>query len=72
MTSPVTATVATMQPPQLDRIAEHHHALLRPRWEDRPDVWRELLSISEGDESMMRAFALYALQLTWGRAHPSA
>lgn len=71
MSPSVTEAMAGMQPPQIDKIAEHHYAHLRPRWEDRPDVWRELLSTGEGDVAIARAFALYAMQLTWGSLHRS-
>ena len=65
MSPSVTATIALMQPQQIDKIAERHAGRLRLRWEDRPYVWRELLSTASGGDESRRAFALYALQLTF-------
>lgn len=30
----------------LPSIAEQHAQLIRPRWEDRPDIWRQLLQLA--------------------------
>jgi hypothetical protein len=30
----------------LPSIAEEHTHLFRPRWEDRPDIWRQLLQLA--------------------------
>jgi hypothetical protein len=34
---------------QIDRIAERHFAHLRPRWEDNPAMWHEILSALRGN-----------------------
>ncbi len=68
MSTPVMHTIATLQPQQLDRIAESQCMRLRPRWEDRPSVWRQLLAGVGRDELTTRAFTVRALQLSWGTA----
>jgi hypothetical protein len=55
----------------IDRIAERHFRRVRPRWEDRPGVWRQLLICAKSTEvEMTRDFVLHALQLTAGAALP--
>ncbi|MGH8254606.1 MAG: hypothetical protein ACRET0_00120 [Steroidobacteraceae bacterium] len=68
MSTPVMQTIATLQPQQLDRIAESQCLRLRPRWEDRPSVWRQLLAGVATDQASARAFTIRALQLSWGTA----
>jgi hypothetical protein len=51
----------------LDRIVERNFHHLRPRWEDRPGVWRALLLAAESEDfRRMRDFDLYSLQLITG------
>ena len=68
LTAPVIEIVGALQPQQLDRIAELQSAHLRPRWEDGPSVWRQLLLGASIDSHQSRAFALRTLQLTWASA----
>jgi hypothetical protein len=69
LSAPVIDIVGALQPQQIDRIAERHCAFLRPRWEDRPSVWRRLLCGAATQEAA-RTFTLRALQLTWDAARP--
>ena len=69
---PVARIVGTLRPKQIDQIAESHYARLRPRWEDRPSVWQQLLSGTETDQASMRTFAIRALELSWASARHTA
>jgi hypothetical protein len=67
----VVRTIATLPLSDIDVIAERHFRHLRPRWEDRPDLWRELLVAAHADdEAAMRDFAVRALQLLAGDIVP--
>ena len=56
----------------IDRIAERHFRRIRPRWEDRPGVWRRLLTCAKSTEvETARDFVLHALQLTASAALPN-
>jgi hypothetical protein len=62
---PVAEHIASLRLQDIDRIAERHYRRLRPRWEDRPAVWRQLLACSrETDVNAAHEFVLHALQLT--------
>jgi len=55
----------------IDRIAERHYRHMRPRWEDRPAVWHQLLDCAQtGDVEAAHEFVLHALQLTAGAVLP--
>ena len=57
----------------IDRIAEQHFRRVRPRWEDRPGVWRQLLICAKSTEvEIAHDFVLHALQLTASTALPKA
>ena len=57
----------------IDRIAELHFRRVRPRWEDRPGVWRQLLICAKSTEvEIAHDFVLHALQLTASTALPKA
>ena len=57
----------------IDRIAEQHHQRIRPRWEDRPGVWRQLMFCAKSTEvDAAHDFVLHALQLTASMALPKA
>lgn len=64
LTAPVSAIVGTLRFNQLDAIAERQFTHLRPRWEDRPRLWLQLLS-GNLDPLNASAFTLRALQLSW-------
>ena len=65
LTMPVIDVLALLQPQQIDRLAERYFAHIRPRWEDQPSVWRQLLSTQTSSPSTGRAFTLRVLQLSW-------
>jgi len=71
--SPLVAeAISTLRLQDIDRIADRHYRRLRPRWEDRPAVWRQLLTCSrETDVDAAHEFVLHALQLTAAGAIPS-
>ncbi len=49
---------------QVIQLAESEPHLLRPRWTDRPEVWRELLiAASGGEPSALERFRIRGLQL---------
>jgi len=51
----------------LERIAEDNSHYLRPRWENRLDVWRRLLSADVAfDPDARYQFRLYGMQLMAG------
>jgi hypothetical protein len=52
---------------ELDRVVERQFKSVRPRWEDRPAVWRALiLSAQRGDPRGIREVNLRMLQLIIG------
>jgi hypothetical protein len=52
---------------EVDQVAERNFRHVRPRWEDRPAVWRALLlAVESQDFRKIRAFNLYSLQLVTG------
>jgi hypothetical protein len=71
LTQAVADAIAALRLRDLDRIAERQFRQLRPRWEDRPGVWRQLLACARSTEvDAAHAFVLHALQLTAGAALP--
>lgn len=64
--------ISTLRLRDIDRISDRHFRRLRPRWEDRPAVWRQLLACSrENDVNSAHEFVLHALQLTAASALPT-
>lgn len=64
----VADVILTLSLTDLDRIAEKRFRNLRPRWEDRPALWRQLLlSVDASDFRKEREFNLRALQLVAGQ-----
>ncbi len=60
----VAALIAGLAPPQLDRLAERAFRELRPRWADRPSLWRALILAAKSERtSAMREFDLQAMAL---------
>jgi hypothetical protein len=43
MSQPVLAFFRQLDTADLARIARHHSGLIRPRWVDRPDLWRSMV-----------------------------
>jgi hypothetical protein len=64
MTTEVSDTIAELPITVLDQLAKRHYKHLRPRWEDRPAVWRRLLASAQTEDiRRARDFALYGIQL---------
>ena len=58
---------------EIDNISRKHFRVVRPRWEDRPAVWRELILAAQGGEPFpMRTCNLHALRLLTGEILESA
>ena len=53
---------------EVDRIAERQAGHLRPRWEDRPALWRQVLGAATDTPGLARALALRSLQLSFAPA----
>jgi hypothetical protein len=71
--TPVAEIIASLSLTEIDRIVERQFRHLRPRWEDRPAVWRALLLSAETEDyRRMRDFDLYSLQLVTGELWTSA
>lgn len=67
MTPQVGELIARLQLDQIDRIAQKRFPFVRPRWDDRPAVWRRvLLAARANDPRLMGEFNLHALQLLAG------
>jgi hypothetical protein len=63
----VAQVIAGLSLSEIDRIIERNFRHLRPRWEDRPGVWRALLLAAESEDfRRTRDFDLYSLQLITG------
>jgi len=67
MTREVAGIVAEFSPIEILRIAELHHRHIRPRWEDRPGIWRRLFQVARSDNlRKARDFNLYTVHLLTG------
>jgi hypothetical protein len=63
----VGAVLESLSLAQVERLGERHYRFLRPRWEDRPDVWRQLLEgAATADYRRTRDFNIRGLQLLLG------
>jgi hypothetical protein len=59
--------IASFSLTELDQAVERRFRLVRPRWEDRPAMWRALLlSAQSGDARRIREVNLRAIQLMTG------
>ena len=68
MSPGVSEIIASLSLTEIDRIVERHFRHARPRWEDRPAVWRRLLLAAQSDSARLtRDFNLYGLQLLTGQ-----
>jgi hypothetical protein len=55
--------IAELSPGALDIIAQQQHASLRPRWEDRPAIWKSLLTAARStDTEALCDFKLHGVQ----------
>jgi len=71
MAAPVAEVIASLRFDEIDRIAQKRFRNVRPRWDDRPAVWRRLLVAAQtDDERRMAAFNLHGLQLLAGELLP--
>jgi hypothetical protein len=67
MVPAVAKIIAALRFDDIDRIAQKHFGHVRPRWDDRPAVWRRLLLAAQADEEKaMGDFNLHGLQLLAG------
>jgi hypothetical protein len=67
MSAAVSDIIAGLSLADIDRIAERQFCCVRPRWEDRPDLWLKLLSASQiPDIRRARDINLRGLQLIVG------
>jgi len=70
---PVADLILGLRFDELDRIARQRYRHVHPRWDDRPAIWRRLLIAAQtGDQQLMGACNLYALQLLAGELLPDA
>jgi hypothetical protein len=67
LSTAVSAIIANLSLTDINRIAERQFRYVRPRWEDRPDLWLNLLSSSQTpDIRRARDVNLRGLQLIVG------
>jgi len=63
----VAERIARLKFEEIDRIAHKRFRHVRPRWDDRPAVWRRLLLAAQtNDAKLLGALNLHALQLLTG------
>lgn len=71
MSREVAEVIAALGLSDIETIAERQFRHVRPRWEQQPEVWRELLLAAHRDDAdAMRAFVVHALQLLMGEVVP--
>jgi hypothetical protein len=67
MSSAVSEAIAALSLTDIDRVVDRRFRHLRPRWEDRPAVWRQLLQAAQStDIRRTRDVNLRGLQLLVG------
>ena len=71
MAQSVADRIACLKFEDIDRIAHKRFRHVRPRWDDRPAVWRRLLLAAQSnDAKSLGAVNLHALQLLTGELLP--
>ena len=65
LSKPVIEVLSRLDLQHIDVIGERQFTHLRPRWEERPSIWLELLANDVSEAEATRAFTLRALQLGW-------
>jgi len=71
MAQPVAERIVCLKFEEIDRIAHKRFRHVRPRWDDRPAVWRRLLLAAQSnDVKSLGAVNLHALQLLTGELLP--
>ena len=73
MSREVAQLIRSLRLSENDAIAQHQFRHVRPRWEERAELWRELLVAAHSEDSeAMRNIAVRALQLVAGEVVPRA
>jgi hypothetical protein len=63
----VVGTIASLGPREVQRVAVRHSQQLRPRWENNPAFWEQLLRTAvDGNATSLSEFHLHGLQLLGG------
>jgi hypothetical protein len=63
----VAELIGALSMSEIERVAERRGRYVRPRWEDRPAVWHELIQAAcSPDIRRTREFCLHGLQLLTG------
>ena len=71
ITPEVAPMISALRLQDIDKVAERYFRRLRPRWEDRPAVWQQLLICAKSTEvDAAHEFVLHALQLTSAASLP--
>jgi len=71
MSPEVAQIIRSLRLSEIDTIAQHQFRHVRPRWEERPELWRELLVAAHSEDSgAARTIAIRALQLLAGEIVP--
>ena len=71
MSTAVAEIIGALRPFEIEVIAERQFHRMRPRWETRPQIWRDLLMAAMGaDAAAMRDVAIYAHQLLSAETGP--
>jgi len=73
ITPEVAPMISALRLQDIDKVAERYFRRLRPRWEDRPAVWQQLLICAKSVEvDAAHEFVLHALQLTSAASLPQS
>jgi hypothetical protein len=71
MSREVAQLIGSLRLSEIDTIAQHQFRHVRPRWEERAELWRELLVAAHSEDAeAMRAIAIRALQFLAGEVVP--
>lgn len=67
----VARAIETLRFTEIEEIAERQYRHVRPRWEDRPWLWLQLIEAAQSNEpNALREFHIHALQLLAGESLP--
>jgi hypothetical protein len=71
MSPTVADIIGALRLADIEQIAERQFRHLRPRWQDRPWLWRKLLNAAHSnDHRVVRDFHVHALQVLVGESIP--
>lgn len=60
----VAQVISGLKLEEMERIADRHVLLLRPRWEDRPDLWRRLFEAARANQpEELQSIDVHGVQL---------